>query len=68
MLFSIFNYYYLNPIQDGPFRDCSRMGGEGAKRLPLPKISHIYLAIIKLDTVIPYLKKIQNILITRNNP
>ena len=33
----------------------------GAKRLPLPKMSQTYLAMVKLGTVIPYLKKIQKI-------
>ena len=32
---------------------------EGQKDLPLPKICHIYPKMIKLGTVIPYLKKIQ---------
>ena len=40
MLLLIFNYWYLNPIQDGAFRGCSRMGG--AKKLLLPKMSHIF--------------------------
>ena len=35
--------------------------GGGAKRLPLPKMSYTYLAMMKLGTVIPYLKKIQKI-------
>ena len=54
-------WYYFNPIQDGHFRGCWRMGGEGGKRSPLPKICHTYPTMIKLDTVIPYLKKIQKI-------
>ena len=33
--------------------------GEGQKDLPLPKICHTYPKMIKLGTVIPYLKKIQ---------
>ena len=36
-------------------------GGRGAKRSPLPKIYHTYHAMMKLVTVILYLKKIQNI-------
>ena len=32
----------------------------GGKKGPLPKICYTYPTIIKLDTVIPYLKKIQN--------
>ena len=35
--------------------------GWWVKRLPLPKMSHTYLAMMKLGTVIPYLKKIQKI-------
>ena len=35
-------------------------GGEGgAKRPPLPKICHRYSTMMKLGTVIPFLKKIQ---------
>ena len=33
--------------------------GWGAKKAPLPKICHTYPAIMKLGTVIPYLKKTQ---------
>ena len=54
---------YLNPIQDGLFLGCSRMGGgeRGTKRPPLPKICHTYPTMMKLGTVIPYTKKIQKI-------
>ena len=31
----------------------------GGKKVSLPKICHTYPKIMKLDTVIPYLKKIQ---------
>ena len=31
--------------------------GEEQKRPPLPKISHIYLTMMKLGTFIPYLKR-----------
>ena len=51
-------YGFLNPIQDGHFRGFSRMRG-GGKKAPLPKICHIYPTMMKLGTVIPYLKKIQ---------
>ena len=52
----------LNPIQDGPFPGCSRMGGgEGAKRPPFFKICHTYPILMKLGTVIHYLEKIQKI-------
>ena len=41
------------PIQDGPSRGCSKD--------PLPKICHTYPTMIKLNTVIPYLREIQKI-------
>ena len=47
----------FKPIQDGPFRGCTRM--EGPKKTSLPKICHAYPTIMKLGTGIPYLKKIQ---------
>ena len=46
-----------NPIQDGHFRGCSRMGG--SKKTPLPKICHTYPTMMKLGKVIPYSEKIQ---------
>ena len=48
----------FNPIQDGPFRGCSQMWA-GVKTPPLPKICHTYPTIMKLGTVMRYLKKIQ---------
>ena len=56
---------YLSPIQDGAFRGCSGMGG--SKR-PRPKIFHTYPTMMKLGTVIPYLKKIQKIYESRDTP
>ena len=49
------NYSYrifLNPIQDGHFGGCSQMGEGGF----LPKICNTYSTMMKLGTVIPYLK------------
>ena len=43
------NIWDVNPIQDGLFA------------APLPKICHRYSSMMKLGTVIPYLKKIQKI-------
>ena len=51
----------LNPIQDGLFRDCSRMRGGG-----LPKIRHTNPAMMKLSRVMPYLKKIQKMYKSRD--
>ena len=48
----------INPIQDGLFRGCSRMG-EGAFLARLPKICHAYPAMMKPGKVISYLRKIQ---------
>ena len=50
----------LNPIQDGLFLDCSRMGGA--------KIGHICPIMMKLGTVIPYPKKTQKIYESRDTP
>ena len=51
----------INLIQDGLFRGCS-------KARPLPKIRHTYPTMMKLGTVIPYLKKIQKIYESRDTP
>ena len=56
----------INLIQDGLFRGCSRMWGVFLP--PLPKICHTYPTMMKLDTVIPYLKKIQKIYESRDTP
>ena len=48
-------YIILNPIQDWPFQGCSRMWG--VQRSPLPKIFHIYPTMMKLGTIIRFLKK-----------
>ena len=58
----------LNPIQDGLFRGRSRIGGWAKKAPPLPKICHTYPTMMKLDTVIPYVKKIQTIYVSRDTP
>ena len=51
----------------GFFR-AARGWGEGAKRLPLPKICQTYPTVMKLGTVIPYPKKIQKIYESRDAP
>ena len=40
--------------------------GEVAKKLPLPKICHPYPTMMKIGTVIRYLKKIQKIYESRD--
>ena len=55
----------LSPIQDGHFWGCSQMWG--AKRPPL-KICHTYPTMMKLGTVIPYLKKFQKLYESRDTP
>ena len=57
----------FNPIQDGHYRGYSGMGGR-AKRAPLPKIYCTYPTMMKLGTVIPYLKKIRKIYESRDTP
>ena len=56
----------INPIQDGLFRGCSRMGG--SKKGSLPKTCHKYPAVMKLGTFIPNTKKIQKIYESRDTP
>ena len=51
---ALFIVICLYSIGDEPFRDCSLMEGKGA----LPKICQTYPTIIRLDTLITYLKKI----------
>ena len=55
------NITSFNPIQDGYFRGCSRMGVTRIPPCP-SKICRTYPTMMKLGTVIPYLKKIQKIL------
>ena len=42
------------------------VGGGGKKCPPLPEICHTYPAMMKLGTVIPYLKKIQKLYDSRD--
>ena len=42
--------------------------GGGGKKAPLPKICHTYPIMMKLGTVIPYLKKIKKIHESRDTP
>ena len=58
-LWIIMFQFLFNFIQDGHFRECSRTGQE--HKSPLPKICHTNPTMMKLGTVIPYLKKIQEI-------
>ena len=64
----------LNSIQDGLFRDCSRIvggkggGGEAKSPPPVPKTCHIYPTMVKFVTVIPYLRKIQKIYESGDTP
>ena len=43
-------------------------GGGGEKAPPLPKICHTYPAMMKLGTIIPYLKKFQELYESRETP
>ena len=44
-----------------------RRGG-GGKKAPLPKICHTYSTMMKLCTVIPYIKKIQKVYESKTLP
>ena len=44
------------------------LADRGAKRSPLYEVCHTYLTLMKLDTVIPYLKKIPKIDKSRDAP
>ena len=56
---SLANKTGFNPIQKRHFQGFSQMG-EGEK-MPVTKISQISPIMIKLETVVPYLNKIQRI-------
>ena len=58
--------FSLTLFRMGVFRAAHGLGRD--KKDPLSKICHTYLAVIKLDTVIPYLKKIQKIYKSRDRP
>ena len=62
--YCFFYMYYFNPIQDGPFRGCARI--EGAKKVPVLKICHTYLTMLKFGTDTPYLQKIEKIYKSRD--
>ena len=68
----LFKLYAFNPIQDGIFWGCSRIGrggaGGGAKRPPLPKICHTCPTMMKLATFMPYQKKVKKIYESRDTP
>ena len=49
-------YDGFNPIQDGSFWGCSRMGR--ARMSPVPKTCHTYPTMMTLGIVIPYLQNV----------
>ena len=55
---------YLTLFRMGIFGAAHGWGGQ--KGRPLPKICHTYPIMMKLGTVIPYLKKIQKIYQSRD--
>ena len=57
----------LNLFRMGFFGAAYGWGG-GAKRPPLPKICCTYPTMMKLVTVIPYLKEIQKLYGSRETP
>ena len=65
-LLHIFRTPFLNRIQDGFFRGCSRMGYEGVAKKALKSVTRPTL--MKLGAVILYLKKIEKIHKSRDTP
>ena len=61
------NHTYFNPIQDGHFQGCSRMGG-GAEKPLLPKICHAYPKMMKLDSYTLPIDHPKNMSITWHTP
>ena len=57
----------FNPIENGLFQGCPT-DGEVGKKASLPKICHIYPTMVKLGTVIPYLKKLQKLYESHDTP
>ena len=57
----------INPIQDGVLTDGVEGRGVGQKG-PFPKICHTYPTMMKLGTVIPYLKKFQKLYESHDTP
>ena len=56
----------VNPIQDGLFSELlTDKGGRGGKT-PLPEVCYTYATMMKLATVIPYLKRMQKVFESRN--
>ena len=49
-------------------KNCGTLWIRGVKKVPLPKICHTYPAMMKLGTVTPYLRKIQNIYKSSDTP
>ena len=54
-------FIYFNLIQNGLFRGCSQIGETKKTPPSLPKICCTYHTIMKLGTLIHYLKRIQKI-------
>ena len=51
--------YLLKRFSGWAFSGLLTDEGRGCKKAPHPKICHTYLTMMKLGTVIPYLKKVQ---------
>ena len=62
------NICLLTLIRMGFFGTAHGSGGGGGKKTPLPKICHTYPTMMRLGTVIPYLKKFQKLYESRDKP
>ena len=67
-LSSNFHHYSLTEVSTSIKHTNRSCSGMGAGKAPLPKICHTYPTMMKLGTVIPYLKKIQKIYESRDTP
>ena len=68
-MFRLALYQVVNPIQDRPFCGSSLNGGKkGVTKMSHSKICHTYPTMMKLGTLIPYIKKIQQIYKSRDTP
>ena len=64
---TLFTVLFLTLFRMGPSGAAQGWaGGCGGQNGPLPKICHIYPTMMKLGTLIPYLKKIQKIYKSRD--
>ena len=60
------NSHFFQPYSGWTFLGLFTDEGWGSKRTSLPKLCHTYTAMMKIGTVIPYLKRIQKMYESRD--